>query len=807
MIQRLGGERPAFLLHTEHSTYALRVTEAGFLEHLYYGARIAAESTDGLAEEHAFPPGNSCVCSPEESSFSLEDLRLEWSSLGKGDIREPAVEVVHADGSATSDFRYANYALGRGNLAFGGLPAACDDAETSEWLRIYLEDRQYGLSLRLTYRVFAACDVITRSASLKNNSGESVRVERLMSCCMDFDPGEYTLSTFGGAWAREMQRTDTPLDAGKHVNASVTGFSSSRANPFVMLWESPCGEESGQCWGLNLIYSGNHYACAEVSPYGTLRFVSGINPNGFSWLLDPGARFEAPEAVLCFSDQGFHGMSCAMHSFVREHIVRGEWKRRLRPVLLNSWEAAYFNISEARLLRLAKAARRVGIELFVVDDGWFGRRDDDTSSLGDWYPNPKKLPDGLTGLAEKILALGMEFGIWVEPEMVSENSALYRAHPDWVMRIPGKPHAEGRHQLVLDLCRSAVQDWMIETMSTLFSSAAISYVKWDCNRIFSDVYSPALPPERQGETAHRYILGLYRVLGTLMERFPHILFEGCAAGGNRFDLGALCYFPQIWASDNTDALCRAEIQTGYSYGYPPSVWSAHVSDVPNHQTLRRTDLETRFHVAAFGLLGYECNLCDFSPEELTAVKRQIVLYKYWRETLQFGEFFRARTLGQGGGGFSTLGRSPGNVVEWTSAAPGGERAVSLLLQALVHPNTQQAILHPRGLKPEGRYHLVGQLRDNDLRDYGGLINYVAPIHVRQDGTLHSVLAKAVRLSGEKEEHHMTGAAMMRAGVRLRPAFTGGGYTENLRLFPDFASRIYFIEEEGPLPRLSEGQGT
>ena len=424
---------------------------------------------------------------------------------------------------------------------------------------------------------------------------------------MDMAEIDLTMHTFNGAWAREMGRYDTPVKSGKHINASFTGTSSSRANPFVMFSRPGCTEEYGECFGFNLIYSGNHYEAAEVNGFGKTRITIGINPENFEYMLNPNEDFESPEAVMTFSDKGFNKMSQNMHYFVREHIVRGEWKYKARPVLLNSWEANYFDINEDKLVNLGKAAKDVGIEMLVMDDGWFGERDDDTTSLGDWDVNPKKLPDGLKGICDKINDIGLDFGIWVEPEMVNVKSRLYEAHPDWAMGVPGKPHTEGRSQRILDLTNTEVQNFIIEKMTQVFTSANIAYVKWDMNRIFSDYYAPGLPADRQGEIAHRYYIGLYRVMKELTNRFPHILFEGCSSGGNRFDLGTLCYFPQIWASDNTDALSRADIQNGYSYGYPMSTVSAHVSACPNHQTHRVTPLNTRFNVAAFGVFGYECN--------------------------------------------------------------------------------------------------------------------------------------------------------------------------------------------------------
>ena len=418
-------------------------------------------------------------------------------------------------------------------------------------------------------------------------------------------------------------------------------------------------------------------------------------PQSFSYRLEVGEHFEAPEAVMTYSCEGFNTMSQNMHEFVREHIVRGEWKYKERPVLLNSWEASYFDINERKLLKLAKAGKDVGIELFVMDDGWFGTRDDDAQSLGDWSVNEKKLPNGLKGLCRKIKDMGLDFGIWVEPEMINVNSKLYETHPDWVLQIPGKPHSEGRNQRILDLTKSEVREYIITSMKNIFSSADISYVKWDMNRIFSDVYSDGLSSDRQGEVFHRYVMGLYEIMKELTESYPNILFEGCASGGNRFDLGILCYFPQIWASDNTDAVSRADIQTGYSYGYPMSTVAAHVSSCPNHQTLRITPLESRFNTAAFGILGYECNLCDMKKEDLAAIKAQIELYKHWRKDMQFGNFYRGRGYNNG---------AYGNITEWTCVSPDKKRAVGYIAQKLVSPNTQYEYFKAKGLEKDKKYH-------------------------------------------------------------------------------------------------------
>ena len=780
MIRRLKAAYPVFVLDTDNTTYLFAVTPSGHLEHLYYGGKIRidkAEDCTPFRERHEFELGNCISYDKKFPQVMLEDMCLEMSGAGHGDIREPFVSLVYPDGSRSVDFLYEKSTLSNQKEPLQTLPCAYTENGKTEHLIVELRDG--ALVMELHYTVYPACDVITRSAVLLNE-GDKVQVERLMSMQLDMPFGGAAVTSFHGAWGREMNRHTAALPVGKLVLESRTGCSSNRVNPFFMVHSPDANEASGSVYGFNLIYSGNHYAAAEVNAYGKTRIVSGIQPEGFRWLLEKDGRFETPEAVMTYSENGFTGQSQNMHRFVRSHIVRGVWRDRPRPVLLNSWEACYFNISEKSLVSMARSAKDLGVELLVMDDGWFGERDNDRRSLGDWTPSVKKLPGGLRSLAEKVIAEGLQFGIWVEPEMVNTDSRLYRKHPDWAMAIPGKRHSEGRTQRVLDLANPEVQDFLIQKMSEVFSSAPVSYVKWDMNRIFSDVYSPYLPAERQGETAHRYIMGLHRVADTLAKSFPDILFEGCASGGNRFDLGMLCWFPQIWGSDNTDAICRAHIQEGYSYGYPQSCVGAHVSASPNHQTLRRTPLATRFAVAAFGALGYECDVRGLPSAEKQAIREQIALYKKWREVMQFGDFYRI---------------TEGNLHRWTCVSPDKSRAVVLLLQELTEANVQAHRLQLRGLDPDKTYRLYNIPGRVDVRTFGSLINTVTPVHVRQDSVLHNVIAKQVKMSGEVENVTATGSVLMHTGVMLSPAFSGSGFNEKVRIFPDFAARLYFLEAE------------
>ncbi len=786
-------DKPFFLLHTRECSYAFKVLDNGQIEHLYFGARIEAETSDGLTEQWAVAPGNTSVYDAEHGSLSPDVMRYEIGCEGKGDLRETAIEAEYEDGLQSLDLVYSDYEIMEGKPELPGLPSSYGEDSECMSLRIELKDRNGGLEVSLLYSVFEENDVIARSMCVTNSSDKDIRLKKAMSLQLDLDADEYVFHSFTGAWTREMKKNDIPVKAGKLVNESVCGASSNRANPFVMISKRGCSERAGECLGSHLVYSGNHYEAIERGYGGRCRFVSGINPRGFEWRLAGGESFQTPEAFFSYSDAGFGGLSRKLHAFIRKHIVRGEWRDKIRPVLLNSWEACYFDISEGKLMRLARMAANVGVELFVVDDGWFGKRNDDSSSLGDWTADAKKLPGGLKGLGEKIDRLGMKLGIWVEPEMVNENSELYRAHPDWAFRHPKAEHSSGRNQMFLDICRKDVQDHIIDAMTKVFSSADISYVKWDMNRNFTDVYGRGGEEIRQGETAHRYVLGLYRIMKELTERFPRILFEGCASGGNRFDTGILCYFPQIWGSDDTDAVARAEIQNGYSYGYPLSVVSAHVSDVPNHQTLRRTPLDTRFNVAAFGVLGYECNLADMPGDVTRSIAGQIKLYKEWREVLQFGTYYRGRMFSDAEG-MSVLDGNSANEAEWTVVSPDGERAVSCVMQLLNRPNTMQLIHKPAGLIPGYKYSIEARDINIRLKDFGGLVNAVAPVHIKQDGVVHDLMDRMIKMKGETESHVMSGSALMHAGVHLKCSFGGTGYSEDVRFYPDFSSRMYLINK-------------
>ena len=747
------------------------------------------------------------------------------------------------------------------------LPYSYNEGNDSEYLKTVFEDENRGLRVEIFYKVFSECDVISRitrvtylgapakeeevrssilkeevssgapcnaqgkeevsgelqeeasggAAKTKQPLGEAselkkcfsksydkVVIKSAMSLQLDLPEHGYNVTTFGGAWAREMAKHTIELNHGRFVNSSFTGTSSNAANPFFMVSEPAATEESGRVFGFNLIYSGNHLESAEVNREGRTRILSGINPESFEWTLRPGESFNSPEAVMTFSAEGFTTLSHNMHTFVREHVVRGKYKKKVRPILLNSWEAAYFKITEGKLLRLAKKAAEAGIELFVCDDGWFGERDDDTKGLGEWEVNLKKFPNGLKGFAEQINALGMDFGIWVEPEMVNVNSNLYKRHPDWAVDIPGQTHSEGRNQRLLDLTKEEVRDYIKSAMEKVFSSANIAYVKWDFNRVFTDYYSKGVEGRNQKEFSHRYVLGLYEIMEHLTKKFPDILFEGCAAGGNRFDLGILSFFPQIWASDNTDALCRAEIQTGLSYGYPQSTYTSHVSTSPNHQTLRKTPLESRFNMACFGVLGYELNLVDLSREEFLKVKAQVALYKKWRKVLQYGTLYRGGFSARGT--YGSFGRriSPlevdgnlnsGNDYGFITVAQNKSKAVATTLHVLSVPNSQNNVFFAKGLDEQTLYSFTNIPEDVNIKGFGDLVNTASPVHIKNDSAMQRTIARFYKLAGEKEEVTAFGETLMNAGVQLSPNFAGVGFSEKSRYYPDFGSRMYFIEKQ------------
>ena len=641
MSIRFDASSGLFTLETARTTYAMQVDDRSHLLHLYYGRRIGQGDLSALypAADHGFSPDY--YASRHTRGLSSPDVMpQEYTGCNTGDFRLCCLAVRDEAGALGAEFVYDSHQVEKGKYALEGLPAAHDEENEAETLVILLKDPVSGLELELLYGVFARQDIITRAARLRNAGTGSLRLEKVASVCLDLPFGQWDVIHFHGRHAMERQMQRNPLANSIQTISSTRGSSSHHHNPFVILCDHQANEDTGLCYGVMPVYSGSFRTDIELDQTGLARLVTGIHDQNFSWLLEPGAVFTAPEVLLCCSGQGLGELSRCYHRFIRHNICRGEHRFARRPVLINNWEATYFQFNTDSICRIARQAAELGVEMLVLDDGWFGKRDDDNSGLGDWFVNEKKLPGGLSPLIEQVNALGMKFGIWVEPEMVSEDSDLYRAHPDWAFTLPGRDPAMGRNQLVLDLGREEVVDYLVERLSTLLRENHIEYVKWDMNRNMSDVYSRVLPPERQGEATHRYMLGVYRLLETLTSAFPHVLFEGCAGGGGRFDAGMLAYFPQIWCSDDSDAIERLVIQHGTSFGYPVSTMGAHVSACPNHQTGRTTPLWTRAVVAMSGTFGYELDLGKLTDEEKEQVRAQIQVFKQYYDLIQDGRYYR-----------------------------------------------------------------------------------------------------------------------------------------------------------------------
>lgn len=767
-------------LTTPHTSYLMAIMSTGQPVHLYYGKRLAHRE-DWSALLPQFEAGYNTMVTYDRNhpGYGLDDVCLETSGLGKGDFREPMVELTASDGQMVTDFKVRSWKQFEGKKPIPNLPSSYGSCTTTQ---INLYDAVLNVELVLIYSAFKEYDVIARSAFIKNNSTNPLTLRRLMSVQLDLQSSCDELLTFDGMWGNERLMHCHPLTAGTILNDSKTGFSSARHNPLVILKQKDTTENHGDCYGCNLLYSGNHAEYCETTYTNKVRLLSGINPSGFCWKLQPGDCFYTPEAVLTFSDKGLNGLSQNYHAFVNNCIVRGEWKNKPRPIVINNWEATEFDFTEASLLKMAKTAADLGIELFVLDDGWFGKRNNDHCSLGDWKVNLQKLPSGLQGFAEKLKKLGMDFGLWIEPEMVNPDSDLYCAHPEWAVACPNRIASECRNQYVLDLSREDVQQYLIETFSELLASADISYVKWDMNRNMSDMYATNLPPEQQGEFFHRYTLGLYKVLHALTTQFPKILFEGCASGGNRFDLGMLCYTPQIWTSDDTDAKQRLAIQQGTSYGYPLSTISAHVSASPNFISLRNISLETRFNVAAFGVTGYELDVSRLSKVEKQTIEEQVIWYKQNRHLLQFGRFFR----------LESSEKKP----VWQVVSEDGEQALLMLYQYTMQPGRPHERIIFEGLCSEKEYLVQGREQYINIAALGELVNRVLPFKLRQGGVVQAVLAGQYSIKMPDEQISAGGDLLCGWGVLLSDQFAGHSYTEQLRLMEDNSSRIYEAKVKG-----------
>lgn len=683
-----------FNLKTPETSYMIGIHEDKVPMHIYYGKRVdrTYDMDAMLGYEPYWHNSGSSVFSRDFSGVSLTTIPQEYPTYGTGDYRVPVFHAQYADGSTVSKLYYKGYKIYDGKPELDGLPSTyIEDKSEAQTLELYLEDELTGVKVVIAYTAYNDRDVITRSNRIINGGQNSVKLQSALSGCIDLPECDYDFVHFQGSWARERHVEKNPLMRGNQSVESLRGATGHIHNPLVCLASKQATETSGEVYAMNLVYSGNFVSGAYVDTFNRTRLYSGINPFDFEWKLEPGESFQTPECVFVYSDCGFDKMSSVMHSLVRERVCRGKYRDLERPILLNNWEATYFDFNEEKIVDIAKKAAEVGVDLFVLDDGWFGERNKDDCSLGDWFVNKEKLPSGIDGLAKKVNELGLKFGLWFEPEMISEKSKLYEAHPDWCLHVDGRSRSTGRRQLVLDLSRDDVCDYIITVLSDLFDKANIEYIKWDMNRNMSEVGSALLPPDRQRETAHRYILGLYKILGTFKERFPNILMEGCAGGGGRFDLGMFCYFNQFWTSDDSDAVERQYIQDGTSYGYPTVVMGAHVSAVPNHQVQRVTDINLRGFVAMSGQFGYELDLATLTDDEIAEVKKQIALYK------EFGPIFHKGSMHRIKSPFKD------NMTVWEFVSEDGNTAIVQIFGIKGQVREPHKKICLRGLEPKAVY--------------------------------------------------------------------------------------------------------
>ena len=684
-----------FNLSTSKTSYVLKVLDSNHVAHVYWGKKIKAKNLDYVLRSKNW--GSFLTNTDNIDDFMLEMTPQEYPGYGSTDLRTPAVELQFSDGTSATDFRYESHNIYAGKNKLNNLPATyVEDENEAMTLELTLVDSLKNVKLILSYSVFEEFDAITRSVKIINESNEDVNINRVLSANVDFRDSDYELLQLSGAWARERHIIRKEIRSGSQSIESRRGSSSHAQNPFMALVRKDTTEQHGEVYGFSLVYSGNFLANVEVDMYENARAQIGINPFDFTWLLKSKEEFIAPEAVLVYSNEGLTGMSHIYNCLYGKRLCKGKYRDEVRPILINNWEATYFDFNETKIKEIAREATNLGMELFVLDDGWFGKRDDDNSSLGDWFVNEEKLKGGLNKLATEINEMGLQFGLWFEPEMVSPISELYKEHPDWCIHIPGRNRSEARRQLILDYSREDVCNYIIEKISEVLSSAPISYVKWDMNRNMSEIGSAKLPANRQREVAHRYILGLYKVLEEITTRFPDVLFESCSGGGGRFDPGMLYYMPQTWTSDNTDAIERLKIQFGTSMVYPNASIGCHVSAVPNHQVDRITPIETRGVVAMSGNFGYELDITKLPESEKEIIKEQVKLYKEIRETIQFGKCYRLSSPFEN------------NDIAWMFISKDCEEIIVSFVRTLAKPNSKFIYLKLVGLDESSKYEILGE---------------------------------------------------------------------------------------------------
>ena len=688
-----------FHLYNQEISYIIKILDNDQPGQLYYGKRLTHREDFSHLFEYAMRD-MSPYAFEGNSTFSLENIKQEYPTFGCGDMRFPAYEIERENGSHVVEFVYKEHKIYNGKPKLEGLPATyVESDDEAQTLELVLEDTSINTRIVLLYTIYEAFPVIARSVRFECDSDEKITLLSAMSACVDLPDKDYEMIDLAGVWARERHVRRHKLDYGIQSIYSMRGCSSYQFNPFLALARENADEFQGQVYGFSLVYSGNFLAQTEVDNYDTARVLMGIHPNGFKWTLGKGESFQTPEMVMVYSEAGLNGMSQTFHKLYRTRLARGTWRDKVRPILINSWEAFYFDFDAPKLLGLADAATDLGMELFVLDDGWFGKRDDSTSSLGDWYPNEEKLKGTLKELAEKINAKGLKFGLWIEPEMTNKDSDLYRAHPDWLLAEQGKRICHSRTQYVLEFSKKEVREYIGDMLENLLAEVPVSYIKWDMNRTFSEVFSNGNDREYQGKVCHKYILGVYELYERLTSRFPHVLFESCASGGARFDPGMLYYAPQGWTSDDTDAIERLKIQYGTSMVYPVSCMGSHVSASPNHQTNRVTPIETRADVAYFGTFGYELDLLKLGEEDKAEIRRQIAFMKEKRDLIQKGTFYRLKSPFEG------------NETAWMIVSEDQKKALVGYYRVMQPVNVGFKRLKLKGLKEDTCYKVSGYAYD------------------------------------------------------------------------------------------------
>ena len=703
-------EKKLFQLNTENTTYVIGLSPEGYVGHVYYGPLLHGEP-DLYPLRMDEPPFTPSVNKREKSSF-LDRFPMEYPTGGVGDYRESCLNIRNAQGRMGCEIFFDSYEIFKGKRPLTGLPASFGTEDEVETLEITCKDPVLDLVVVLSYSVFTKENVITRSVRVKNEGSEALKVEKIYSACLDMDNEDFEMLSLHGSWGRERHIQQGALRYGKQLVSSGKGESSHQEHPFVALVTPGTDQERGEVYAMHFVYSGNFIGQVERCQFDTVRMVMGINQEEFCWNLKAGDEFQAPEVVMVYSAEGLGKMTRSYHAFYRRHMIRSPYNHKKRPILINNWEATYFDFDTDKLLDIAREAKKDGIEMLVMDDGWFGKRNKDDSSLGDWVVNEEKIKGGLKNLVDKVNEIGLEFGIWFEPEMISPDSDLYREHPDWAIAIPGRAGSLCRNQYVLDLSRKEVRDHAFESVAAVLHSANIEYVKWDMNRQLSDLGSVELPADRQGELYHRYVLGVYELQDRLLQEFPHLLLENCSGGGARFDPGMLYYSPQIWCSDDMDAIERLKIQEGTMLLYPLSTMGAHVSDCPNHTVGRVTPFETRGHVALAGTFGYELDITKIPEEDRQQIPAQTAMYHKYNDLIRRGDYSRIASFLENG-----------NYDCYQVTSKDQKEALVTYVQVLSRPNFHSRRVRLKGLAPEKQYRIeeTGEIFGGDVLMQAGLL--------------------------------------------------------------------------------------